>query len=206
MRDLALGLTQLHDQQMLHRALSADSVFLDPAVGPESMRLGGFEWTVRVGQTGLGAISAESPSAPELLTTTALAQTFESDWYLFGLVLAQVFAGVTPDAGADSSRHGDVIARVQEAQKITGIERDLLISLLDRSPERRLGRGADVVTEIDNVIIMLDQPARIAESAYLALTVTSTRLASSTRAFSGTTRYFATNERSPARLSCLFSR
>lgn len=50
MRDLALGLTQLHDQQMLHRSLSSDSVFLDAAVGPESMRLGGFEWTVRVGQ------------------------------------------------------------------------------------------------------------------------------------------------------------
>ena len=171
MRDLGLGLTQLHDQQMLHRALSAESVFLDPAVGPESMRLGGFEWTVRVGQTGVGTISAEGPSAPELITTASLAQTFESDWYLFGLLLAQVFAGVTQDAAANPSRYGEVIARVRDAQKITGVERDLLISLLDRSPERRLGRGADVITEIDNIIIMLDQPARIAENSYLALTV-----------------------------------
>jgi len=171
MRDLALGLTQLHDQQMLHRSLSSDSVFLDAAVGPESMRLGGFEWTVRVGQPTVAPATADAPSAPELTTTPTLAQTFESDWYQFGVLLAQVFSGVGQDVVTTPARQGEIVARVRDAQKITGVERDLLVALLDRSPDRRLGRGAEVVAEIDNIIIILDQPARVAENVYLALTV-----------------------------------
>src|SRR5207244_4075625 len=63
----------------------------------------------------------------------------------------------------------ELLAKVQETQKITGTERDLLISLLERSPERRLSRGTEVVADIDNIVHTLDQPARVAEDAYLAL-------------------------------------
>jgi hypothetical protein len=48
---LAQGLAHLHQQQMLHRALTAEVVLVDAARGPESMRLGCFEWTVKVGQS-----------------------------------------------------------------------------------------------------------------------------------------------------------
>jgi len=173
MRHLALGLTQIHDQQMLHRALTSDAVFLDSAVGPDSMRLGGFEWTVRVGQGSLDATSAApaAPSAPELTAQSTHGQTFESDWYQFGALLSQVLAGVGPDLAADATQHDELMLRVRDTQKITGVERDLLVSLLERSPDRRLSRGGEVVAEIENIIAILDQPARVAENAYLALTV-----------------------------------
>jgi hypothetical protein len=48
LRGIASGLAQLHRQQMLHRNISADAIFMAPELGPESMRLGGFEWTVRL--------------------------------------------------------------------------------------------------------------------------------------------------------------
>jgi hypothetical protein len=168
-RNLALGLTQLHDQQMLHRALSADAVYLDQAVGPETMRLGGFEWTVRIGQPALGISTPTVPTAPEQIAGASLTQTFESDWYQFGAVVARIFSGVSREVAVDPGRHDELLAKVQEAQKITGAERDLLISLLEQSPERRLSRGAEVVADIDNIIRTLDQPARVAEDAYLAL-------------------------------------
>lgn len=136
MREIALGLTQLHGQQMLHRALATNAIYLDSAVGPESMRLGGFEWTVRVGQSAVGPSIREMPAAPEQLVPSKLPQTFEADWYQFGAVLAQVFSGVSYDLAVDSSRHDELVARVREAQKISGVERGLLISLLERSPER----------------------------------------------------------------------
>jgi serine/threonine protein kinase len=145
MRNLALGLTQLHDQQMLHRALTSDAIYLDAAVGPETLRLGGFEWTVRVGQPALGQSSSDLPTAPEQFAGSALAQTFESDWYQFGTVLAQIFSGVSQDIAVDPSRHDDLTARVSDNQKITGVERDLLISpagALTRATtqQRRSGR------------------------------------------------------------------
>jgi hypothetical protein len=170
-RNLALGLTHLHDQQMLHRTLSADAVYLDTAVGPETMRLGGFEWTVRIGQPALGSPTPVVPTAPEQIAGSSLTQTFESDWYQFGTVLARIFSGVSRDIVVDPARHDDLITKVQETQKITGAERELLMSLLERSPERRLSRGAEVIADIDNIIFTLDQPARIAEDSYLALAV-----------------------------------
>src|SRR5580704_15677212 len=45
---MAEGLALLHDQQVVHRCVSPGSVFLEPGEGPESCRLGGFEWSIRL--------------------------------------------------------------------------------------------------------------------------------------------------------------
>jgi hypothetical protein len=34
----------------VHRAVTSANIFLDARLGPESLRLGGFEWSVRLGQ------------------------------------------------------------------------------------------------------------------------------------------------------------
>jgi hypothetical protein len=74
-RNIALGLAQIHEQQMLHTALTTTSILVDPASGPESMRLGGFEWTVRVGHVPVA--QAASPAGENVPATL---RTFESDW------------------------------------------------------------------------------------------------------------------------------
>ena len=169
-RELAHGLGQLHLQQMLHRALSADSILLDSTAGPESMRLGGFEWTVKVGQN--SGISQQSIlAAPESSSLTKTPHTFESDWYQFGHVAAQLLAGADTVLGHDEARHSAVLAKVRDASKLTELEREFLSALLELKPELRLSRSSEILRAIDEIVSRLDQPARFVENSYLALAV-----------------------------------
>ena len=170
-RELAQGLGQLHQQQMLHRALCADSILLDSAVGPESMRLGGFEWTVRVGQSTICAPQELVLPAPETYDDAKHAHTFESDWYQFGRVAAHLFAGVEPEIGRTPEAHSTVLSKVREASKLSELEREFLFALLEPKPELRLSRGYEIIRAIDEIIVRLDQPARYVENSYLAMAV-----------------------------------
>lgn len=169
LRELAQALAQLHQQQMLHRSLSASCILLDPAVGPETMRLGGFEWTVKVGQGDV----AHSPVlfAPESSSPTQQPHTFESDWYQFGLLAAQLLAGADASATNDVRQHSAVIAKVRDATKLTELEQEFLSTLLEVKPELRLSRGPEILSGIDEVIGRLDQPAQFVANSYLALSV-----------------------------------
>jgi serine/threonine protein kinase len=170
-RELAQGLGQLHQQQMLHRALSADAVLLDPSIGPESMRLGGFEWTVKVGQANANVSHLSVLAAPESSDLTRTPHTFDSDWYQFGHLTAQILTGADPASGHESVKHAAVLAKVRDAQKLTELERELLSALLELRPELRLSRGSEILRAIDEIISRLDQPARFVENSYLALAV-----------------------------------
>jgi DNA polymerase III delta prime subunit len=171
LRELAQGLGQLHQQQMLHRALCADSILLDSILGPESMRLGGFEWTVRVGQSTISAPQGLVLPAPEADDNTKHAHTFESDWYQFGRVAAHIFAGVEPGIGKTPEAHSTVSSKVREASKLSELEREFLCALLEPKPELRLSREYEIIRSIDEIIARLDQPARYVENSYLALAV-----------------------------------
>jgi len=169
-RELAHGLGQLHQQQMLHRALTAECILLDSAVGPETMRLGGFEWTVKVGQA-FGAPREAFIAAPEFFDPARPPHTFESDWYQFGFLLAQLFAGSDNLRVQEPSTSLAVLAKVRDASKLTELERDFLSALLELQPESRLSRSLDILRTIDEIISRLDQPARLVENSYLALAV-----------------------------------
>jgi hypothetical protein len=168
LRQLALGLTHLHGQQMLHRAVTAASVFLDGSTGPESMRLGGFEWTIRVGQA-QRATETEFGLPPEFLKLNGQAYSFESDWYQFGCLVAQVFAGVDSSLAADASRNEEMRQRIRDTVKLLDIEKDFISSLVERLPQLRLSRGYEIADSIAGIVSRLDQPTRFAEDSYLGL-------------------------------------
>lgn len=46
---IAEGIVLLHDQNILHRNIEADCVLFNRATGLQSLRLGGFEWSIRLG-------------------------------------------------------------------------------------------------------------------------------------------------------------
>ncbi|MEZ4408041.1 MAG: AAA domain-containing protein [Polyangiales bacterium] len=166
LRGLARGLWQLHDQQMLHRALDAVAVLVDPEQGPESLRLAGFDWTVRLGTT-------TALPAPELAAQGgAQEHSFESDWFLFGALAARILLRVEPDSTLSlRDRLERLLQRIRSETKITELERDLMIRLLTPDPQARLARGDDVVAAIDNVIGHLELPARPRPNSYLALII-----------------------------------
>jgi hypothetical protein len=169
LRELAQGLGQLHQQQMLHRSLLSDSVLLDPAAGPESMRLGGFEWTVRVGQTSPGVHQTTLGTISDASSDIKHTHTFESDWYRFGRVAAHLLAGIDSKDQGQSIDHAAVLSKVREATKLTELEREFMAALLEPKRKLRLSRGYEIVRAIDEIIVRLDQPARFLENSYLAM-------------------------------------
>lgn len=165
LRGLAVGLTQLHGQQMLHRAISAASVLVDRVRGPSSMRLGGFEWTVRLGADfDIGG----SPLPPPGNT----GDSFESDWFQFGALTARLVAAADAPAYMEPvKRHEYVLSRVRDQKGLIDAERELLENLLTHNPEARLARGSEVLARIDSILALIDEPARRSEGAYFALLV-----------------------------------
>jgi hypothetical protein len=166
LRRIARGLWQLHDQQMLHRALDAAAVLVDPTQGPESLRLGGFDWTVRLGAT-------TALPAPELAARDGVHEhSFESDWFLFGALAARLLLRAEPDPTVPAGeRLSPLLQRIRGETKVTDMERDLLVRMLTPKPQARLTHGEDVVTAIDHIVTGLESPARLKPDSYLALVV-----------------------------------
>lgn len=161
-KGLALGLIQVHSQHMLHRAISAESVLVEPTQGPSTMRLGGFEWTVRLGS------DFSAPLLPP--DEGAGVSSFESDWFLFGALAARLIAAAEPPVRGDpTEKHEDVLRQVREHGTLLDSERDLLQRLLTHDADARLVRGDDIVSRINDLLLSLDEPARPAENSYLAL-------------------------------------
>ena len=110
-------------------------------------------------------------AAPESFTSTKYAHTFESDWYQFGCLTAEIFAGADRSLTDDPARHFLLLAKVRDASKLTDGERDLVCSLLQAKPELRLSRGFEILTAIDEIVVRLDQPGVFVENSYLGLAV-----------------------------------
>ncbi len=110
LRRIALGIAQLHDQQMLHRAINAAAVFVDPNSGAESMRLSGFEFTVHVGGPRFGG---QEPTLipPELGGPNRFGvASFRFDWFLFGALVARLLAKAEPKADTPDAYQATVYA------------------------------------------------------------------------------------------------
>lgn len=169
-RHLASGLALIHAQQMIHGAISTYSVFIHAQGGPQSMRLGGFEWAIRV------ASPAAQPSdlsqlqllPPELDDLSAL-YSFESDWYCFGALVAQILTPTTSDPNVRMS-HSAVIEAINKSD-ILDLEKNLLVRLLDPNPSTRLAIATDILKSIDLVLSRLEQPKKVDPQSYLALAV-----------------------------------
>ncbi len=158
LRRLALGLVQLHQEQMLHRAISPRSVFVDRDRGPSTMRLGGFEWTVRLG-------GSTPPGVPPLPAPEG-AYSFESDWFLLGMLAARIVA-----AKKELPTLPEVLATLRGAQILINEERELIEQLLTSDPTLRLSRGYEVIQRIGSILAILDAPTQRRPEDYLALLV-----------------------------------
>ena len=64
---LASGVRLLHEQHILHRNLGAEAIFFNPQLGSDSLRMGGFEWSVRLGTPSTSAPPPNWSSPPNSL-------------------------------------------------------------------------------------------------------------------------------------------
>lgn len=158
---MADGLSLLHEQQVVHRCVSPECVFLDPNEGPESCRLGGFEWSIRLGRPAAAQaarVGWETP--PEtLMGSTAFGP--DADWYAFGMLAARCMLAIEHLAAQSvgpMERYRFVLSHLAKAKtKLTPLEYDLISHLIEEDPSLRYRHGSDIVTAIREVLRTLQQ-------------------------------------------------
>ncbi|MFF1777646.1 AAA domain-containing protein [Streptomyces virginiae] len=159
LKGLADGLHLLHEQQVLHTGVSAESVFLDPVQGAGSLRLGGFEWSMRVGSGSVRPISAHWGTPPE--TTGGPHQAFgpDGDWFGFGILAARCLLPMEHlgrNSPTPQARYKHVLNTIEKSKNLlTEIERDFLLRLVAESPLERMTRHEDIAAGIEDIVSRL---------------------------------------------------
>ncbi|HVG21066.1 MAG TPA: AAA domain-containing protein, partial [Blastocatellia bacterium] len=163
LRRIASGIQLLHSQHVIHGKISAANVYLDPDLGPESWRLGGFEWSVRIGGVSR-TIPLEDDAEgnwsypPESDKEGGGSYTFDSDWYAFGMLAARCFFSV------ESLKHeppADLNQRVLDATyndpaNLTDFERALIQQLIATLPAGRPYDDDNILSTIEDIIRRLE--------------------------------------------------
>lgn len=144
---IAEGLVLLHRDGTLHRALSAHSVF----VGPDGndFRLSGFEWSLRVAGIEGAAVKIAEPGAvlPRELEGAAAEYSTASDWFAFGVLVAQLMG--LPLAG--HRKRATFRSAVEGLDHLNLAEREFILSLIAEDQEDRLVDDAGVLRALADV-------------------------------------------------------
>jgi Ni2+-binding GTPase involved in maturation of urease and hydrogenase len=146
---LAQGVHLMHRQRILHRNIGAENVFTDPHRGPDSWRLGGFDWAVRFGEALGGDTPQRWAGSPQGLRDGV---SFAADWYQFGTLLARLFARLESLAAHSAdARHRLILEAVEKGgdARLTNREKALILRLLGFRADDRLISGEELVDEID---------------------------------------------------------
>ncbi len=149
---IARGIHLMHRQRILHQSIGAETVFTDPAVGPSSWRLGGFDWAFRFG--------SEKPAmvdGPRWTGRPAALQdgvSFAADWYQFGTLAARIFCNLESIGGMSADQRHDILLREVEnggQARITQREKALILRLLGFRAADRLIAGEHLIEEIHGI-------------------------------------------------------
>lgn len=146
---LAKGMEALHRQHIIHRNLSAESIYFDRTAGPETLRLGGFEWSLRLGfSTGTPENVGLMWSTPPEIAQGHEGYSFDADWYSFGILIARCFFPLEHLAGLQPTVIScEVRTAVDRNEKdaLTGLEKDLILRLIAENPSDRLRYSREIV-------------------------------------------------------------
>jgi DNA polymerase III delta prime subunit len=171
---LADGITLLHRQQILHRNVSPEVVFLDPSGGMDNLRLGGFEWSTRVGMSAGRRPMMTWSQPPEFLGPDPVAYQMETDWYGFGVLAARLLIPLENHASNSAAeRLARTVSAVgtQPKQRLSRIERDLLLALLAHNPVDRLDRFEDIHSALEDIVRGLEHAGSTRSDEHLVLAV-----------------------------------
>lgn len=157
---VAAGLAVLHSQHVLHRDVGAAALLYLPDEPTESVRLGGFEWSVRLGRP----LDADPPvgwsSPPERLAGDTAAWRPDDDWFGFGMLCTRLVLNLERYANnAPTDRYNRVLKAIETARTtLTEPERALLMRLVDPDPLERMVRPHDVQLAVREIIALLAAP------------------------------------------------
>ena len=177
--NLAEGIVLLHEQHILHRDVSAETVYFSSDLGPTSLRLGGFEWSVRLGRPATKNPPPGWSSPPEFFQRDSYGYRPETDWFGFGMLATRLLMNVESHATNDPvKRHARILAEIERpSTKLSDLERALLRRLIATDPRDRLRHGNEVTTAVSDVTRALETSSDVsADTRPLVVVVnTSTR-------------------------------
>ena len=162
LRRVATGLNLLHERQVLHRGVDLDSLFFDEDLGAESLRLGGFEWSVKLGRPVGTQPPAGWPVPPERTTGGVTVWRQDDDWFAFGILCARLLLDLERfTTNPPPERHARVLKTIDTAKhELTEAERKLLLDLVAQDPLERLTAPYDIIGRIQDITRALANPLR----------------------------------------------
>jgi len=145
---VAEGLSILHSEGTLHRALSSSSIFFSPDTSGD-FRLSGFEWSLRIaGSDGAAArvVKTTAPRGNPLQPTEGEFST-ATDWFDFGLVCAE-----TLGVPVRVRNRAALIKSVEDASSLRESERRFIIRLLTDTSEDQLVMPEEITADLRNMV------------------------------------------------------
>lgn len=170
------GIMLLHEQHIIHRDVKPETIYFSSDLGPLSFRLGGFEWSVRLGRPATKMPPPSWSSPPEFFQHSSYGYQPETDWFGFGMLAARLLLNVESYSGNEPvKRHSRVLADLERpANKLADVERALLRRLIALDPRDRLNRGYEVSTAVTDVLIALERGGEVTEDTRPLVVVVNT--------------------------------
>ncbi|PSB47134.1 hypothetical protein C7B67_19460 [filamentous cyanobacterium Phorm 6] len=154
-QQIAAGIELLHRQQVIHRNICAENIYFAENQGPDSWRLGGFEWSVRLGNASHNSPIQGWNTPPEFSDENAIGYTFDTDWYAFGMLAARCFYKELEDQDKSSPKelHRQVFQRLESNySNLLPVEVGLIQQFINIRPEERLRFSTEIIREIGDII------------------------------------------------------
>ena len=195
---LAEGVALLHEQNIVHRNIEAERTYFNPDIGVQSIRLGGFEWSVRLGVPASVTPRAVWSSPPEFFSGGSFGYRPETDWYAFGMLASRCFRAIEAFEHLPAlERHRRVLLEIDKAPQsdLSDLEKDILFRLIALEPNERLNDARQIILQIDKIESGLDGDFESHDSTLpliLAVDTNNIELSSQMREFR-----FVPNEQNP---------
>lgn len=154
LRRIAEGIRLIHSQNVVHRNLSAECIFFTGELNATSLRVGGFEWSARVG-------ASPGQSKPNVWATPPDAGNasiaIDTDWYAFGMLAARCFHDVEELAAQSVTEVNRRVAELfsgsgRTSSPLTPFERALILNLIHPDRAERLKDPTRIMSEIDRIL------------------------------------------------------
>lgn len=117
------------------------------------MRLGGFEWSIRLGSPGARTAPMSAWSTPPELSSAEISHLPDTDWFAFGMLAARLMVNLEHlPITSPADRHAGVVRELADGSRgLASREVDLLERLIATNPLSRIRHYEEIRREIEEI-------------------------------------------------------